>query len=663
MKMKTKKIISLFLCLALVLCPVLSEKRMMAKSKIYLNRKKVTVTVRKTVKLKIKGTKKKVTWKSLKRKIATVSQKGVVKGCHAGKTSITAKVAGKKFVCRVTVKPKKKKTGIEKPTSTPAETPIPTPIDTSKPEPVFSRSSGSYANEFDLELYAPEGSTIYYTTDGSIPLYENDDTATDKSSRFPEKLPTKQYNGTIRVKNRDGKANRLCSKANIPCMYHPEEFFNGPFYPKVSGVPKATIIRALAVDAEGNKSKVVTKVYFVDKNLQSVYKNASVISIVTDPDNLLSKSTGIYRYGNWENSGAEWERPADVTYFDEDGKIPFETTMGLRIHGNYTRRWGQKSLRLYFREELGMKNLKDYQLIPGAVNADGTPTTKYKNFILRNGGNEYAYSKMQDVFIQRMVSNRAFSTQSARPCVAFLNGEYWGIYNLTERYSDNYLEKEYGVDKENVVVIKTNKEEEKLEEGLEEDFALYEELKSMEKLDMSQQSNYEKFKKMVDIRSCLDYYATEIYIGNNDWPGNNVQIWRTRTNDGTTYGDTKWRYMLYDTEFSMDLWGSDKGGTINRIDKAKTGDNLFNALCKNAEFRKNLADTLMDICHNNFNVNKATKKLNAMAKIYRPLIAQYKARFGNGDVDSRVTDMKSYIAGREKQLKNYIKSSLGITVK
>ncbi len=423
-------------------------------------------------------------------------------------------------------------------------------------------------------------------------------------------------------------------------------------------MPKATIIRAVAVGATGKKSDVITKVYFVDKDLQSTYEGASVISIVTDPDNLLSKTIGIYRYGNWENSGDEWERPAEVTYIDEDGSIPFETTMGLRIHGGYTRRWGQKSLRLYFREELGMKNLKGYQLIPDAVNADGTATTKYKRFILRNGGNEYAYSKMQDVFIQSMVSDRDFATQSARPCVVFLNGEYWGIYNLTERYSDNYLEEEYGVDKDNVIVIKNGE----LDEGTESDYTYYEELKNMANLDMSQSENYEAFKELVDIQSFMDYYATEIYIGNVDWPNNNTQLWRTRTVEDDGYGDTKWRYMLYDTENSMDLWGNDSGGETDRIAEAISKDSLFAALCENEEFCQEFADTLMDICRNNFDVDKASAKLDEMATIYRPLIKQYKARFGNGDVDSRVNGMKSFIKGREDQLIGFIQSTLGVTV-
>ena len=480
-----------------------------AKKKIILNKKKAVIYVGGQLRLKVKGTKKKVKWSSKEKKIATVSKKGVVKGKRAGKTKITAKVKGKKLVCRLTVKatpqgekkpaPQVTQTpgGTDKPSASPAIEPVvtptavptPTPVDTSKPEPVFSKESGSYDKSFELSLHAPKGSKIYYTTDGSEPDVSS--VGGSVKDTVPAKLPTNEYKQAITVKNRDNDENRLCSKVNIPYMYDPTDYYNnGPFYPEVSAVPKATIIRAMAVDEKGNTSKTVTKTYFVDKDLAEVYKNASVISVVTDPDNLLSKERGIYRYGNWENSGAEWERPAAVTYFEEDGTIPFETTMGMRIHGNYTRRWGQKSLRFYFREELGLKNLKGYQLIPGAVNADGKPTKKYKRFILRNGGNEYAYSKMQDVFIQSLVSDRAFTTQSSRPCVLFLNGEYWGLYNLMERYSDNYLEEEFGVDKDNVVVIKNDE----LDEGKEEDFALYEQLQAMADLDMSLTDNYEKFK-------------------------------------------------------------------------------------------------------------------------------------------------------------------------
>lgn len=330
------------------------------------------------------------------------------------------------------------------------------------------------------------------------------------SDGFPEKEDTLTYSKPIHIENRDSVKRILCSDKNIPYMYDPNEnSSNLSFYPEESAVPKATVIRAMSVDKDGNQSDVVTKVFFVGNDLKNTYKNASVISIVTDPDNLLSVDKGIYRYGNWEASGKESERPADVTYIDEDGTIPFDTTMGIRIHGGYSRRWGQKSFNLYFRDELGgLKNLKNYQLIPGAVNSNGEETTKYKNFMIRNGGNDYSYTKIQDVWIQSLVGDRSYTTQAARPCVLFLNGEYWGLYNLTEKYSDNYIETEFGVDKDNVVMFKNGS----LDEGLDSDEILYQDLQSYAYKDMSNTANFEEFKQCVDYQSYLDYYATELYI-------------------------------------------------------------------------------------------------------------------------------------------------------
>ena len=79
------------------------------KKKVQLNKKTVTLEVGKKVTLKLKNApkKKKITWSSNNKKIATVSKKGVVTAKKAGKANITAKVNGKKYVCKVTVKNKK----------------------------------------------------------------------------------------------------------------------------------------------------------------------------------------------------------------------------------------------------------------------------------------------------------------------------------------------------------------------------------------------------------------------------------------------------------------------------------------------------------------------------------------------------------------------------
>lgn len=114
---RMKRVVALLLVFTLTSSILFSAALTEARAKLRLNRKAVTVYVGKTVRLSVKGTKKKVTWKSQNKKVASVSKKGVVKGRKSGKTRITAKVRGKKLICKVTVK-KKRKTVNQKPAVT-----------------------------------------------------------------------------------------------------------------------------------------------------------------------------------------------------------------------------------------------------------------------------------------------------------------------------------------------------------------------------------------------------------------------------------------------------------------------------------------------------------------------------------------------------------------
>lgn len=441
------------------------------------------------------------------------------------------------------------------------------------------------------------------------------------------------------------------------------DFEGDVFYPQPEAVPKATVIRALAVDKNGKQSKVVSKVFYVNKDFKTLYPNASVLSVIMDPDDLLNSKTGIMYMNNAMEHGKEWERKADIIYMEEDGSIPVDATVGIRIHGGYSRNWGQKSFRLYFREEYGQKNIKKYQLIPGAMNHDRTEaTTKYKKLILRNGGNDWAYTKFQDILTQKLVENRAFATQTARPCVMFLNGEFWGLYNLTERYSDDYLETEFGIeDKSNTVIVKNGEVDSDDEEA---DTSYYEDYKELRSLDMTKEENFAAFKEKVDYQSFLDYFATEVYIANKDWPENNFQMWRTKQNDGTKYGDTKWRYMLYDTDFGMNLYGSSENEVGNAIEWAKK-DKVFAAVVKNKQFQQDFAETLVEITNENFATSISIPLLKKYAQIYQPLMLKHQARFGPDYVsfESEVSRIETFLNQRASKIKQYIRKSFGITVK
>ena len=77
----------------------------LAAKKPKLNKSKAVIRVGKKIRLRVKNAGgKKVKWTSTKKKIASVTKKGVVKGKKAGKTVIKAKVGKKTLKCRVTVR-------------------------------------------------------------------------------------------------------------------------------------------------------------------------------------------------------------------------------------------------------------------------------------------------------------------------------------------------------------------------------------------------------------------------------------------------------------------------------------------------------------------------------------------------------------------------------
>ena len=146
--------------------------------------------------------------------------------------------------------------------------------------------------------------------------------------------------------------------------------------------------------------------------------------------------------------------------------------------------------------------------------------------------------------IHELTESLNFATMRFVPCTLFVNGEYWGVYYLSEEYDDAYICDHYNVKKDDVVLIKAGA----LKEGEEADFDAYLEMKeSIAEADMTIAENYEAACRMVDIDSFIDYYATQIYIQRHeDWPSANYALWRTREDEGSEFGDGRWRWMLFD---------------------------------------------------------------------------------------------------------------------
>ena len=134
------------LAVAMLIGSMVIPSQIQAKSlPVRLNKKTASIIVGKTVRLKVKNTKKKVAWSSKNRKIATVNTKGVVKGKKPGKSVIVAKVGKKALACRVTVK--KKAAPMPKPTSRPLITPGPTQEPIIRPSATPERAEDGHVHK------------------------------------------------------------------------------------------------------------------------------------------------------------------------------------------------------------------------------------------------------------------------------------------------------------------------------------------------------------------------------------------------------------------------------------------------------------------------------------------------------------------------------------
>lgn len=510
-------------------------------------------------------------------------------------------------------------------------------LDESISDVSFSLQSGFYDSEQQLELSVQgSGVTIRYTTDGSIP---------NESSE--------EYTEALTLTDRKNDFSMLAEQTEITASHD---------YSAPMSVTKANVIRAAAFKEDGTHGTVASHTFFIGIDRADKYGDVPVISLMMDPADLFDYEKGIYVLGkvhedwlaedpshasvdvwkqeaNFTQRGKEWERPVYAEYILPDGSTAFTQDLGIRIMGAASRNEHQKSLRLTARKEYGDKNVK-YELIPDNTRSDGQGNVdKYKSFVLRNGGNDCNFAKFRDPLLQSMVKDRSFETIQSTPVVAFLDGEYWGMYTLTEDYSDNYISNNYDIDNKNVVILKVGK----IEEGEEDDIKLYSDMyEFITGSDMSDADNYAKACEMLDMQTFSDYMAFNIYIANEDSiiQGNNWRMWRVREADGATpVSDGKWRMMAYDTDYSSGVYTGGQNYNDNFIKKAINGTQtfkdldqppaeIFRSLLDNEDFKQMFILSLCDMRNISFEKSKVDAAYKEMLEVYAPLAKDTFARFG-----------------------------------
>jgi len=403
----------------------------------------------------------------------------------------------------------------------------------------FSVHRGLFEEPFDLVLStATPGAEIRYTLDGSLP------TATQGMV----------YSGPLRVDR-----TLVIRAAAFQPNYRPTNVDTHTYLfpagvvaqpPRPAGFPTSWA----GVTADYAMDPRITQAPAYANRMQESLQSLPSLAITTANDNLFGSSRGIY--ANPERSGADWERPVSLEWIQPDGTSWFQINCGLRIQGGYFRQRSvtqKHSLRLLFKNIYGSGRLnQDLFHEFGAAR-------EFDTLVLRAGANDgYAWNDARDTeqFIRDEFGRRsllAMGQPTARGQFVhlYLNGLYWGLYNLTERPAEDFSVSYLGGKPEDWDAINSGD----VKSGSLQAWntfitgvrtvttlAQYQRLKGLN----SDGTRNDTFHEYFDATNYIDYMLVNIWGGNWDWPNKN--FWFGRHRGGLAGG---FKFYLWDFENTM----------------------------------------------------------------------------------------------------------------
>jgi len=394
-------------------------------------------------------------------------------------------------------------------------------------------------------------------------------------------------------------------------------------------------------------SRIQTFTYIIDEIFA-----LPTMSLVTSPDNLWG-STGIY-----DHRFEDWEKPVHIEYFEDDDSLGFALDGGVKIHAPDTR--PQQSLRLYARSEYGDDEI-EYRLF------EDKDIDTFKRLVLRNGGNDgmqLGLTQIRDAFLSIVFrqTDPANPMSSYKPVHVFLNGEYWGIYNLRERQDRFYIESNFDCD--DMDFLERDAHEPETRHAIEGDWAAFDSLHDfIDTMDISIDTNYAYVKTRMDVENLADYWIFEVFAGNKDWLSNNVRFWRPRSSDGV------WRWILWDVEYGLGCfyptydhgfpdwdclgWSTRPGGGWSG-----TGDNtvIVRNLLENDEFEHYFIIRFADLLNSNLKPTNTVPVIDSLQNNLLSDVYHQIDRWGSSlsNWNTKVQELRNYVSERPFYLRQHI---------
>jgi uncharacterized repeat protein (TIGR02543 family) len=527
----------------------------------------------------------------------------------------------------------------------------------------FSANGGAFQNEFFLNLgHTLDDAQIFYTLDGSTP--------DENSNLFTE---------PILIRNRQGDPNiiSLIPTNNISDPGPP--YFEG-WQPPSGEVLKVNVVRARAIHPDAPHGPVSTQTYLVHPLANGRF-TLPMFSLATDNDNLFDNETGIYVHGNDPNhpnyfqDGLDWERPANLSFFEKDGEMAFNEDVGIRLHGNTTRSRPRKSLRINARAEYGNSWI-NYRLFPDK------PVNQFKRFILRNSGNDWDMSVFRDAMMQHLSKDLHVDIQHYRPAILFINGEYWGIHNIRDRYNHHHIFSHYGIEEDEVSILEDNAVLKFGNPAGRNHFISLRNFISNNNLAVDQ--NFENVKTRMDLESFTDFQLTHIFVMNTDWPGNNLIYWRYMRNSyqpGAEVRDGRWRWMMLDTDFGFGLQffyvpGVEQGAAHNTLAFATASKGpgwpnppwstlILRKLLANQDYKHYFINRFCDLLNTNFSEEHVVFVIDSITSLLQPEMQEHINRWRRPVSMSswlqEVQSIRNFALERPSYLRSHINSQFNLS--
>lgn len=427
-----------------------------------------------------------------------------------------------------------------------------------------------------------------------------------------------------------------------------------PVYTGPLNLTATTVLRARCFEDGRAPGAIATQTYFFDETPGTL----PYVSLVADPETLFGDTIGIYTNRHESVSGSYGERdvykgkdaPGNVEFFESTGTLGFSAGCGIRIGGENNWVHPQKALNLAVRGKYGSDDIT-YNLFPETGIAIHTGIT------LRDGGDNWNRDMLRDCLFPRLARGYLnVDTAAYRPGIVFINGEYFGIHDIRQRWDEAWFAQRYHVppDKIDHLVyghVTSASTTLGAEKGTTQDWLDL--IQFITTADLTTEASWAYVESKIEIDSFIDFVVCESYGNNTSWH-HNREFWREKS------PGAKWRWFIPDMDRTFFL--ANPTGILGDM---LTRDDVLRRLKINTRFKQRLAQRYAAHMASTFKASRVQAVVAGMDEEVSAAIPRHVARWAPDGTtvntrNNHIQQIKDYAALRETNFAEEVADRLGM---